>query len=179
MTEEHKDILNRESPPQDILIAFGAINLVWARLDAIASACLCALLDISAAEFIIVTGQLDTTAKLRRVKKLFSISGDPRITLINEAIGKLERLRPERNALTHGFYIGMTSDEKILINIYTEYSVDTQGVRLIILTKEEINSHVQTIVDISISLLNAFEQEKLKKLLYQPSRPLKNRSKGD
>ncbi len=171
-TSEHA-LQDRELPPSDVLYAFGAVNLCWARLDAISTACLCTLNEIDPGEFIVLMGRLDALAKLRKIKQILEMRGDElRAKTIRQSLKQLETLKDDRNAITHGFYLGMTNEGSACIALYSEIELGTDntlGTKLTTLTREQLAGHVGALSNCTTTLCMIFDTEKLRGLLGLPS----------
>jgi hypothetical protein len=172
MTASSELIQHQIAPPDHILQMFGGINLMWARLDALCSAYLFTLVQLEPIEFIIVVGKLDLLAKLQRIKKLFlHRKQEENSKKIGAIISILDGLKDERNAITHGFYIGMSKEDQIFITIFTDlvtHSSTETGTRLFISTPKSLSEHGTAIAQSVDDMMKIFDRGRMQELLGMP-----------
>ena len=95
-------------PTSEFLLALGAINLLWANIEAYSSAALFGLLEIDERDFTILVGRSEVIPKFEKIKQILEHRNDVRLQRVKNFICELQKLRQDRNAITHGYYQGAT-----------------------------------------------------------------------
>src|SRR5215208_5825475 len=114
----------KQEPTPGLMIALGTINFIWAQLDAIVSGALYSLMSVDPVEFGVIVGRLETQAKVGKMLKILRHRRDkPRIAVVISMKGELEELRPLRNAVTHGYYLGHTASDEYLWTLTADHII--------------------------------------------------------
>jgi hypothetical protein len=173
MAPEAESLIH-QFPTTDMLIAWGTINYVWAQVDVASTGALCSVLDIDGVEFGIVIGKLETEAKLSKIRKILIHRNNITQADKVESLRKiLEKLRPTRNAITHGSYVGSSKELERFFSLPTEFLVgDGQECAnaLHVLKFSDVNDHVEGVVRVVTTLVEEFKGERLSALLSLPVR---------
>jgi len=165
-----------ETPADAALLSmFGSVNYAWAMLDLVSSAAFGALLKIDPSELGIIIGRLETQGK---INKMHLIARHRRNKKIAEALAPFKKdladLRPTRNAITHGVYVGKTAKTELLFKLPAEFIVDedeetAQG--LFVTTPSDLAGHITEVAKITTTLITLFEmEEEMRKFLDMRSR---------
>ena len=164
--------LNENPPSQETLAEWGAINYIWATLDTWVTGALASVLNADVVEVGILIGQLESVAKLKTICRLLKHKRDVRVKEINIIINILEPLRPLRNAITHGHYLGCTSKKEILFTIPTQFLVGDSPTAnaLFVIYPNEATKHFEKVVECIWKIVALFGLEKRHELLSLPNR---------
>jgi hypothetical protein len=91
------------SPNDGILAPLGWVNFSWAQLDLISSGAYPGLLALSPVEVGITIGRIETEAKIAKGRSIARHRRNKElVTTLTHVKKELARLRPTRNAVTHG-----------------------------------------------------------------------------
>lgn len=164
--------IKRPSPGQEELFLIGQVNHFWAALDALSAAAFVSALSGDPVEIGITLGRLDAIAKLQKLKAIYRYRRDEaKVTALTSIIGRLDKLKPLRNAITHGLYRGKASKGELLWSIMPEFLIgdDIAAFELFVSTTTEIQAHAVTVHGINTELIALFGDAELKRLLDLPS----------
>lgn len=167
------EILTPSIPSVVTLGQIGLVNYYWAALDALTSAAYIAALKGDAIEIGVTLGELDTIAKVQKLKKIYTYRKDAVNTLKLAALAKsLDKLKPLRNAFTHGWYLGQTQEGEICYALMPQFVIDDEfaGTGFFSATQLEISEHVQGMAHAIGVITGMFEIEELRQLFDLPSR---------
>ena len=168
------DFLDQSAPSVQTLALLGAINFTWAQLDLISSAAFAALLKIDPVELGITLGRVETRAKIIKMHHVARHRRDKETAKsLSEVKKELARLRPARNATTHGSYLGKTNKGELLFKIPAEFIIDDgadTAHELYVLTISELQQHIVDTTKVATGLMSAFPRAELEKLFYLRSR---------
>jgi hypothetical protein len=171
MTEDQDDgeveeLANTIEP--QVLVILGSINLAWSRLDALVSAALFSLFQVEGVELTILLGRTDTQPKLDKIARILEHRGDKeRLGYVQKFKTQLDRLRRDRNALTHGTYEGHTSvGEHIFFTPVDVVFDKDQGSAYTMrdFTLEQMLAHVKEVSQIIAEIPTHFDSDKMKQL---------------
>jgi hypothetical protein len=168
------DYLDQTAPDNTILALLGSVNFTWAQLDLISSGALASLLKIDPAELGITIGRIETQAKIGKMHSIVRHRRDKKLAiLLADAKKELTRLRPTRNAVTHGAYIGKSGKGELCFKLPAEFIVDDgqdTAQELFVFTSKELEKHVMDVTKVAIILRNKFDSEEMRKLFDLPGR---------
>ena len=159
-----------QTPADAVLLSlFGSVNHAWALLDLVSSAAFGALLKIDPSELGIIIGRLETQAK---INKMHLIARHRRNKKIADALAPFKKdladLRPMRNAIIHGVYIGKTKNDELCFRLAAEFIVDDgeeTAHELFVVTPSDLAGHIAEVLRITATLINLFEIDAMRKLL--------------
>jgi hypothetical protein len=121
MNSDPEAIIDDDLPP-DVLYAIGQITVAWAQLDAFISAAFFSILNIDPVDFGIVIGRTESPTKLVKMQQIFKHRQELRkAAVMKKAKELIEDLRPLRNTLTHGRYIGKTARDEFCFILPAEF----------------------------------------------------------
>jgi hypothetical protein len=117
------NLIDDDLPP-DVLLAIGQITTTWAQFDAFISAAFFSILNIDPVDFGIIVGRTESPTKLGKMQQIFKHRRDPRkAAVMKKAKELIEGLRPLRNTLTHGRYIGKSTKEEFIFILPAEFVI--------------------------------------------------------
>jgi hypothetical protein len=160
------DIVDSGLPAPHILATLGAINLLWSRLDALIAGALFSLLQVEGIELTILLGRTDS--KLEKMLQILKHRNDKeRLSYVQKLKSQLDRLRRDRNALTHGDYQGRASrgGEEIFytpVDIIFDEEGGTYSMRDF--THEQMQAHANEVAQIIAELPTHFDADKMYRL---------------
>jgi hypothetical protein len=164
MSEEKLD----SKPTPEFLSILGAINLFWASMEVYAAAALFSLLEINESDFTILVGRSDIVPKFEKIKLILEHRKDPRLQRAKEFVSELKRLRPDRNAITHGHYQGETTRGEYIFFLMADAMIDDEegGVRKMrIFTEKELADHCSKTVNLLLNeIKRLFDNAKMREL---------------
>jgi hypothetical protein len=159
-------IVNRGLPEPNILATLGAINLLWSRLDALIAGALFSLLQVEGIELTILLGRTDN--KLEKMLQILKHRNDTeRLSYVQKLKSQLDRLRRDRNALTHGDYQGRASrGGEEIFNTPVDIVFDEEGGTYSMrdFTHEQMQAHANEVVQIIEELPTHFDTDKMLRL---------------
>jgi hypothetical protein len=168
------EVIDASVPDESIFALLGWVNFTWAQLDLIASGALASLLKLEPVELGIAFGRIETQAK---IAKMHSITRHRRNKELAEILGQakkeLTRLRPMRNAVTHGAYIGKSDQGELLFRLPAEFLVDESqdtAQELFVCTVPELKQHIVDAGQIAVILRKEFDSAEMRKLFDLPGR---------
>src|SRR5437660_2949789 len=85
---------------------------------------------------------------------------------------QLKRLRPDRNAVTHGAYMGKTHQGELCFRLPAAFIVaegEQTTQRMLVFAVPQLKQHIVDITKIAISLLNKFDYQEMRKFLDLPA----------
>src|SRR5690606_18202633 len=136
--------IKRPSPNQEALFLIGQVNHFWATLDALTAAAFVSTLGGSPVEIGVTLGRLDAIAKLQKLKPIYSYRKDKaKSAVLADIIKRLNKLKPLRNAITHGLYRGRASKGELLWSLMPEFLIGDgiSSTELIVSSTDEIKAH--------------------------------------
>lgn len=166
-----------EVPSTETYALWGTINHAWAMLDVSISGAFCNIMNIDVVELGIVVGRLDPEAKLAKMQKiLLHRKEKTKATQIGAILKTLNKLKPERNAITHGNYLGTTKRFEMCFNLTADFLVSENtpsANSMVVITVHEMMDHGKKVQAAAMKLLTDFGGKRLDELLRLPSRTLK------
>jgi hypothetical protein len=170
--QKDSESLDTGAPSEKLLSEWGAVNYFWARLDVWATGALGHVLNIDVVEVGILVGQLETLAKLQTIQKLLLHKKDKRSKLLAEVIKTLDKLRPLRNAVTHGHYQGISTKGEVVFSIPTQFMVGDSPTAnpMFVIYPNDILKHVEKDIECIWKIVAMFGFQKTHELLALPSR---------
>ena len=81
---------------------------------------------------------------------------------------QLKRLRPDRNPVTHGAYMGKSNQGELCFRLPTAFILaegEQTSQKMFVFTVPQLKQHIVDITKIAISLLNKFDYQEMCKLL--------------
>jgi hypothetical protein len=138
-------------PTPEFLMALGTINFLWASIEAYASAALFSLLEIDQHDFTILVGRSEVIPKFEKIRLILTHRSDGRLQQAIDLICKLQKLRPDRNAITHGYYQGKSARGEHIFFLMADAMIDEKegGVRKMrVFTDQELGDHCSKTMDL-------------------------------
>jgi len=161
-------------PPADLMTILGYINHVWSQLDGLVSGALYSLMSVDPIEFGVIVGRLETQAKVGKMLKILRHRRDkPRIAVVISMKGELEELRPLRNAVTHGYYLGHTASDEYLWTLTADHIISEAAAsanELFVAEPNDLASHGLRVGVLAQCIIDNFDGAKLSELLNLPTR---------
>ena len=161
-------------PDNSILELLGWVNFTWAQLDLISSGAYASMLALSPVEVGITLGRIETDAKIAKMRSIARHRRNKELDAILLSVKKeLTRLRPTRNAVTHGAYIGKSGKGELFFRLPAEFLVDDgqeTAHELYVFTVNELKKHVMEVTKVAITLRNEFDSSEMRKLFDLPGR---------
>jgi hypothetical protein len=172
--ERRRELLDQTAPDNSILALLGEVNYNWAQLDLISSGAYASLLALNPVEVGITIGRIETEAKIAKMRSIARHRrNNPMAKALFSVKKELARLRPTRNAVTHGAYIGKSGKGELFFKLPAEFIVDDgqdTAQELFVFTIEELQQHVMDIAKIALTLRKQFDTPEMRKLFDLPSR---------
>ncbi len=167
--ESREEILDSSKPPsRELLICLGAINLQWALVETYATAALFSLLALDEHDFTILLGRLEIIPKLKKIQQILEHRGDDvRLKSIGDLIARVDALRPDRNALTHGAYQGTSKAGEYIFFLMGDAMFDKEEGRsrkMRVFTDDNLLAHANETADIFLKIQNDFGSATMQKL---------------
>lgn len=173
------ELLDQSAPDHSMYGLLGEISHAWAQLDLISSGAFACFLKLDPAEAGIVIGRIETQAKIAKMHQIARHRRETQMaTFLSKTKKELTRLRPMRNALTHGAYVGKSANGELFFRMPAEFMVEDNyetAHELFVYEIPEIQQHVMDVTRVAISLLQHFPRQEMQKLF---DLPLRVRSKG-
>ena len=167
------ELLRYSNPPPTIVAQWGSLNYCWAMLDAITTSVLCNILQADPVEIGIVVGMVESLGKLEKAEKILRHRKDKRFEAIHSIRKDLLAMRLQRNAITHGHFLGISVEGEQIFSLLSTFLVDGDrdtATSLICITQEELTQHAITLSRHATTLVEMFGTAELQKLLDLPSR---------
>ena len=168
------EYLDQTTPDDGILALLGWVNFTWAQLDLISSGAYASLLALSPVEVGITIGRMETEAKIAKRRSIARHRRNKElVTTLTHVKKELARLRPIRNAVTHGAYIGKAGTDELFFRLPAEFLVDDghdTAQELFVFTVPELQKHVMEVTKVAIILRNEFDSAEMRKLFDLPTR---------
>jgi hypothetical protein len=164
VTEERLDIV---APSPEVLMALGAINLLWASVESSVSAALFSVLEMDERDFTILIGRLEIIPKLKKLEQIMTHRGDSRTDFVKQAIARVNDLRPDRNAVTHGVYQGKTKKGEHVFFLMADLMLDEEvgsARKMRVFADQELGEHASKTLDLLTSIEQAFDSKNMRKL---------------
>ena len=166
-----EEYLDTRAPDIAFYALLGQVNYVWAQLDAVSSAAFASLLNLDPAELGIAIGRIETQAKIERMHAIARRRrNDDLSDLLTNIKSELNRLRPLRNAVMHGAYMGSANQDELCFRLSTDFIVaedEQTAQKMFVLTIAELQQHVIDIAKIAASLSSKFD---VREMLDLPTR---------
>ena len=156
-----------ESPDQLLLEMVGAINIIWAMVEAEISAALFSLFDIDDLEFIILLGRMEIIPKLKKLEQILKHRNDKtKEKTASGLIREVENLRQDRNALAHGVYQGRSKRGEYAFALMADILFEDFGSskKMRVFTAKTLTDHLQTTTKLASKIREAFDSPKMRKL---------------
>jgi hypothetical protein len=173
-TPADTDYLDQTVLDDSIMALLGFINYSWAQLDLISSGAFAGLLKLDPVELGITIGRIETHVKIAKMQSIARHRRDKKMAGSLSKVKKdLTRLRPTRNAVTHGTYIGKSGQGELCFKLPAEFIVEeTQDTahQLFIFTVAELKQHILDITEVAVTLRREFDSEEMHELFGLPSR---------
>lgn len=168
------EILNPGPPRPELILALGYVNFAWAQLDAIVAASLSVYLRMPPVDVGLLVGRVETDAKLKKLKKLALHRRDSDFAAkLARWLKTLKHHRPLRNAVTHGYFVGETSQAESIFSILPEFLVDPTeetAVGMVATTDLELYEHNKAVLNLATEIMNHFGADTLRPLFDLPAR---------
>lgn len=167
MPELSDDVIIEGGPQAHILAALGSINFAWAQLDSFVSAALYSILSVDPIEFGILLGRVETQSKLGKLHRILKHRGERyRAEIVKSAINSLEELRPLRNAITHGRYVGRTTRGELIWALTADFVIDDEmsAGEMLVTDKDKLTNHLHAITAIVTDLPSHFHQARMREV---------------
>jgi hypothetical protein len=125
--------LIRLRPNSIVLGLMGRVNYAWAQLDLISTAAFASLLNLDPVELGMAIGRIETQAKIEKMREISRHRGADELSAFFANIkSQLKRLRPDRNAVTHGAYMGKTHKGELCFRLPAAFIVAEGGAGVIV-----------------------------------------------
>jgi hypothetical protein len=120
----------------------------------------------------ILIGKIEVEAKLNKTLKILKHKKDPRVKELKSIIESLEVLRPLRNAITHGHYLGVSNRKEIIFSLPTEFLVGDSPTAnaMFVIYPNDTTKHFNGVVENIYKIIALFGIEKTHELLALPIR---------
>jgi hypothetical protein len=168
------EFVDQTVPDDRILALLGWVNFTWAQLDLISSGAYASLLALSPVEVGITIGRIETEAKITKMRSIARHRRNKAMAATLLSVKKeLTRLRPTRNAVTHGAYVGKSAKGELFFKLPAEFLVDDgqdTAQELFVFSVEELQKHIMEVTAVAITLRKEFDTEEMRKLFDLPSR---------
>jgi hypothetical protein len=164
----HEEKILDLPPSRELLVSLGAINLLWASIETYVSAALFSLLTIDEHDFAILLGRLEITPKLKKMHQILEHRGDiARVKSVAKLMATVETLRPDRNALTHGYYEGVTKKGEYLFFLMGDFLFDKKegsARKMRVFTNQDLADHAEQTLNLFVRIKDAFDSPEMMKL---------------
>ncbi|HKH27716.1 MAG TPA: hypothetical protein VKA61_05185, partial [Sphingomicrobium sp.] len=162
------------SPPPALMSVLGYINHSCSQLDTLVSAALYSLMPVDPIEFGVIVGRLETQAKVGKMLKILQHRRDTqRVKTLIGVRKELEKLRPLRNAITHGYYLGDTASDEYLWTLTADHVIDDTNEsanELFAAEAKDFADHGHRILRLFNLIVQNFDGAKMHELLNLPTR---------
>ena len=164
--------LTEGNPSQEMMAAWGSMNYIWARLDIWTTGALCTVIGADAVEIGILVGQQETLTKLNIIQRILKHRKDNRQKLVADVIKILNGMRPQRNAVTHGHYHGLSERGEAVFSVPTSFLIGDgpTAAPLVAITLAGAVDHIETVGKCAQTIMVLFGVEKSQELLSLPIR---------
>jgi hypothetical protein len=156
------------SPDKLILTYLGTITMAWSMVEAIVSAALFSKLNLDEIEFTLLLGRLEVLPKLQKLNQILThlkdVEGEK---LTSDIYKRVEKLRPDRNALTHGVYQGRSGRGEYAFYLTADILFEDgqpPAKTMRVFTSDTLEKHVNQVNEIFLTIQSAFDGPKLRKL---------------
>jgi hypothetical protein len=159
--------LDATAPSSELMMALGAINLIWAAVEAYVSAALFSVLEMDERDFTTLIGRSEIIPKLKKLEQILAHRGDSRTEFVKQVIARAEDLRPDRNAVTHGVYQGKTKKREYVFLLMADLMLDKEVGsvrRMRVFTDEQLGEHLTKTLDLLEDIQRAFDLKEMRKL---------------
>jgi hypothetical protein len=169
--EQEAEFIERTMPPTEVLAMLGNVNIAWSILEGQVTAALFSLLEINEFELTILLGKMEIQNKVGKIQQILAHRKKP-IKYVSTLVKELDKLRPDRNALTHGIYQGQSKGEYIFhITVDPLLEPDVPSAyKMRTFESGEISKHILAVLAITNELRNHFDVTKMQKLYLGPLR---------
>jgi hypothetical protein len=162
-----EEFLEARAPSAGLLMALGAINLLWASAEACVSAALFSVLEMDERDFTTLIGRLEIIPKLQKLHQILEHRGDSRGAFVKDVIARANDLRPDRNAVTHGVYEGTTKKGEYVFLLMADLMLDEEeGIvrKMRVFSDQQLGEHASKTLDLFTEIQRAFDSENMRKL---------------
>jgi hypothetical protein len=170
--------VDQSAPDASTLALFGEVNFTWAQLDLIVSGALATLLKIDPAELALILGRLESKDKIARMHSIVRHRRDKKLSsLLADLKKEVTCMRPLRNAITHGVYIGKTDAGEVLFKLPADFILDDNqetAHQLFVCTIDELQQHIMYTTRVAVILRTEFDSEDMRRLFQLPVRARPN-----
>jgi len=143
------DYVDTTAPDAAFYALLGEVNYYWAQLDLVSSAAFAVLLKLDPAELGITIGRIETQAKINKMHAICRHRRNKDLAAFLANIkNELARLRPARNAVPHGAYIGKSNQGEFCFRLPAEFIVaeDEQTAHeMFVFTVFELQQHIMDV----------------------------------
>jgi hypothetical protein len=169
-----ENIIPEDLPPDDVVTTIGVITITWAQFDSFVSAAFFSILNIDPVEFGIIIGRAESPAKLNKMHQIFKHRGEfTKAKVMKDAKALTEDLRPLRNALTHGRYIGRTSKDEFFFVLPADFVIEEStptANELVVVTRLDLELHLKRLISVLGRTMQEFDPAKTGPLFALPGR---------
>jgi hypothetical protein len=167
------NLIDDDLPP-DVLLAIGQITTTWAQFDAFISAAFFSILNIDPVDFGIIVGRTESPTKLGKMQQIFKHRRDPRkAAVMKKAKELIEGLRPLRNTLTHGRYIGKSTKEEFIFILPAEFVIGEEvptANEMVVVKRSDLTIHLKKLISIFGQTMQEFDPAKMQPIFGLPGR---------
>lgn len=173
MPADNPEYLDESLPEPSVLQTLGQISIAWGVLDTMSSAVLFSQLDMDPIEFSSLVGRLETQPKLQRLAKILKHRKSPLAETAKALASRVAKTKDLRNGITHGFYSGKSARREYFFLLLPDTLVEDgrdSAYEVLVVTDDELESHLRSVVAITTDLQQAFDSPKLRELTAPPAR---------
>jgi hypothetical protein len=158
-----------DSSPDELLLTYlGSITMRWSTVEAEVSAALFGQLTLDDVQFTILLGRLELLPKLQKLRQILMRSSDPeKVKIATDICKRVEKLKPDRNALVHGVYQGKSKRGEYAFAMTAEILFEEgeePSKTMRVFTKETLVKHLAQVDELSSVIQDAFDSPKMRKL---------------
>jgi hypothetical protein len=173
MADTDEYIIDEDLPP-DVLMTIGQITTTWAQFDAFVSAAFFSILNIDSVEFGIIIGRTESPAKLSKMHQIFKHWGEStKAKVMKDAKDLTEDLRPLRNTLTHGRYIGRSTKEEFFFILPVDFMIEEStptANEMVVVTRSDLVLHLKRLISVFGRTMQEFDHAKMGPFFDLPGR---------
>lgn len=161
------ELISQELPPPQVRDIIGMINLAWPILEEQTSSAIFGLLKIDDVELRILLGRTEIIPRLGKLIDILRHRKDARRGSIKKLQDALIELRPTRNALAHGFYMGQSNLGEYLIGVPADLIFDEEidtAYKMRAFTARSLMGHLQAVTDLISVIPKHFDFAEMQKL---------------
>ena len=136
-------------------------------MEAFASAALFSILQVEERDFTTLLGRLDILSKFEKIREILEHRSDARLQQVKDLLVELRRLRPDRNAITHGYYDGSSKRGEHCFLLMADTMMDEEHGRvrkMRAFTNQDLADHSNKTLDLLLKVHSIFDSAKMREL---------------